>query len=195
MSAAPAKQIYTKEEYFALLAESTEKLEYHDGEIVAMAGGTANHSTISYNAGLSLGIIGREKGCFVSTSDLAIAIPTFNRYMFPDFAVTCGEMQFEDKGKRRLSNPNLIIEVFSESTEGYDRGDKFSYYRSLPSFKEYILISSTKVKVEGYYREDKSLWRLSSAEKLEDSITIYSLGIELKVADLYLKTEGVVIGH
>ena len=86
-----------------------------------------------------------------------------------------------------------MIEVLSESTEGYDRGDKFKFYRSLPSFKEYMLISSTKIWVDTFYRESEELWRISSASSLEESIHLYSLNLDLPLRAIYAKTEGIVV--
>ena len=104
-------------------------------------------------------------------------------------SVVCGPREFEDQQQLRLKNPSLIIEILSESTGSYDRGDKFLYYRSLPSFKEYILISSTHISVEGWYWEAPDLWRMYSASSLDASVPIHSLGLELSLRAIYAKTE------
>lgn len=92
--------------------------------------------------------------------------------------------------KLRLTNPFLIIEVLSESTADYDRGEKFSYYRSLPSFREYVLIHSNKICVESFYREESNLWRIAFVSTLEDIFHFNSLKIDIPVQSLYAKTEG-----
>ncbi len=179
----------TKEEYYKLADESLEKLEYHNGALVAMAGGTSEHSLVATRIGRLLDERLDGKNCYVYNSDMAVFVEKFNLFLYPDASVVCGPRQFEDEGRRRLLNPSLIIEVLSESTETYDRSDKFAYYRSLPSFKEYILLSSTKIWVESYFREDKDLWRIFSAGRKDAMLPIRSLDLEIKVADIYAKTE------
>jgi len=178
------KRYYTKEEYFDLVKESQEKLEYHDGEIFAMAGGTPNHNLIAVKTLRAIDEQLDNRDCLVYNSDQAVNIESANRYLYPDISALCGEQEFEGV---RLKNPVLIIEVLSEGTEAYDRGDKFNYYRSLPSFREYVLISSEKVQVESFYREEENLWRISSARELEQSIHLYSLDLDIPLSRIYAK--------
>ncbi len=179
------KRYYTKEEYFDLVKESQEKLEYHDGDIFAMAGGTPNHNQTKINltSALNTALLDNEN-FYVYDSDQAVSIEHYNRYLYPDASAVCGEQEFEGV---RLKNPVLIIEVLSEGTEAYDRGDKFNYYRSLPSFREYVLISSEKAQVESFYREEENLWRISSARELEQSIHLYSLDLDIPLSRIYAK--------
>lgn len=182
-------RLYTKKEYFDLLEQSDTKLEYHDGRIFAMAGGTSDHNII---AGKTYRYIDEKldhTDCIVYNSDMAVYIKKYNRYVYPDVSVVCSPREFEDKKQVRLKKTSLIIEILSESTGSYDRGDKFLYYRSLPSFKEYILISSTHISAEGWYREAPDLWRISSAASLDDSVPIHSLKLELSLRSIYSKTE------
>ena len=157
------QRIYTKEEYFELAEQSYVKLEFHDGEIYAMSGGTSDHSLVSTNTRTELNLALRERNCVVYDSGMAVFIENGNRYVYPDISVVCGPQEFQDEKRLRLLNPSLIIEVLSEPTEAYDRGRKFGYYRSLPCFQEYILISSTRVVVEGWCRKSKDLWQTRGA--------------------------------
>lgn len=188
------KKYYTPEEYFALVEEAELRLEYHNGEVYSMAGGTSNHNIIARKTFRQLDEKLDVTDCVVYNTDMTVKIDAYNRYVYPDCTVVCGPRKFEDENQLRLKNPILVIEVLSESTEGYDRGDKFSYYRSLPSFKEYMLLSSTKVWVETFYRESEELWRISSASNLDESIHLYSLNVDLSLRAIYAKTEGLLVG-
>jgi Uma2 family endonuclease len=113
-----------------------------------------------------------------------------NNYFFPDAMVTFGEQEFSDERQRFLKNPILIAEVLSKSTESYDKGEKFRLYRSIPSLKEYVLISSDRPVVESFYKEGDGLWRISSAITLESSIHLYALNIDIPLAQIYAKVTG-----
>lgn len=185
---------YTKEEYFQLIEQSEEKLEYHDGHIFAMAGGAYNHNMVAGETFRNIGNQLEGTDCVTCNSDMTVQIESFNRYVYPDISVVCMPVEFVDDRQLIIKNSKLIIEVLSESTEAYDRGDKFKYYRSIPSFKEYVLISSTSIWVEAFYKEDKDLWRISSASKLEESIHLYSLNIDVPLQQIYAKTTGLSSG-
>ncbi|MGB0930234.1 MAG: Uma2 family endonuclease [Chitinophagales bacterium] len=175
-------------EYLELEEKSEVKYEYHDGFVWAMAGGTLNHGTISGNAFSALSSVLRKKdgnNCKPANSEVKIYIEAYNRGVYPDAMVICGEPEFHLNRKDIVVNPSLIIEVLSPSTAAFDRGDKFRFYKSLSSFKEYILITQDQPLVEGFYREEKNLWRISHATEMEESIPIYSLGAEISLKDIY----------
>jgi len=185
---------YTPEEYFAIVEDSQEKYEYHEGKLYNMAGGTSDHSAISANAIIALGNALSEKDCIVYTSDQQVVIHSQKRYVYPDVSVVCGEPEHEDEKKIRLTNPKLIVEVLSEGTIDYDRSDKFHLYCKIPSFQEYLLIHSNRVLVETYYRKESGSWSISSAFKLADTIHLYSLDLDLSVKDIYKKIKGLPEG-
>ncbi len=184
---------YTVEEYLAMNAASEEKWEYHDGHVYAMAGGTPKHSRVSANviAALTNGL--KDQDCVPYTSDAQLHIASQNRYVYPDAMVICGKEEYADDKQLQLTNPILIIEVLSESTKIKDEGEKFNWYKTIPSFKEYVLIESTAVFVKSFYREENDLWKIASAYKLTDSIYLHSLQISLSLKDIYNKIEGVII--
>ncbi len=174
----------SKEEYLKRALVSPVKLEYHNGLIVeAMAGGTSEHSKIKSDTFLFLGT--NSKKCQIFDSDMAVSIANYNRYVYPDISFVCGEDSYEDERKMFLLNPFLIIEVLSSSTEGTDRGDKFRWYRSISSFKEYVLIKSESMGVESWYKEDDNLWRIQSANKRSQNIYLHTLGIDLPLEAIY----------
>lgn len=184
-----AKRRYTTEEYFKLLAESDHKLEYVDGDIQLMAGGSINHSRLVENAFFNLRM--NRGNCSVRSSELAVSIASLNRYYFPDVSAVCGaDEKYEDeKGIARILNPCLIVEVLSESTAEKDRSEKFNAYRRLESFREYILIDSRKLSVDTFYRETNDLWHIRSYYKADQQLEIRTLGTKVLISELY---EGVV---
>jgi Uma2 family endonuclease len=109
--------------------------------------------------------------------------------VYPDVIVVCGEPQFRDERRDTLLNPNLIVEVLSESTEAYDRGKKFEHYRTLESFTEYLLIASDRVSAELFTRQPDGRWLLSTAGSLQESLELLSVGCRLTLADVYEKVE------
>ncbi|MGB0930778.1 MAG: Uma2 family endonuclease [Chitinophagales bacterium] len=174
-------------EYLELEEKSEGKHEYHGGFVWAMAGGTPNHSTISGNIYASLANVLRNKDgkCRPFNSDLKIYIEAYNRGVYPDAMVVCGEFEYHLNRKDILTNPKLIIEVLSPSIAAFDRGYKFRFYKSLSSFREYILIHQDQPFVEGYYWEDRELWRISHAIGLEENIQIHSIDAEISLKDIY----------
>jgi Uma2 family endonuclease len=119
----------------------------------------------------------------------AVSIPELNRYFFPDLTITCDKTNYEEGGIAKITNPQLIIEVLSESTAEYDRSDKFAAYRQLTSFKEYILINSRRMRIDTFYRETNELWHIRSYYQEDQSVKIQTMGIELPLSLIY---EGVV---
>ena len=180
------KQKYTVEEYFELLDQSdNQRYEYHDGEIRMMAGGTDIHSKIKFDTGAFLGFATREGGCEPYDSDMAVHIPKWNSFVLPDLSFVCEEAKFDDEAHRRLLNPSLLIEVISETSGDYDRGEKFQKYRSLDSFREYMLIDSRRYAVECWYKEDEKLWRMDSAFTRDGSVYLHTLKVDLPLKEIY----------
>lgn len=190
----PLKNYYTKEEYFVLQKELDYKIEYHQGRIVAMAGGSPNHNKISGNILTALNLALSDRDCLVYNSDQQISLSFDDRYVYADVTVVCGEEEFEGPNPLKLKNPVLIIEVLSKTTGKHDKTSKFQLYRKIPSFKEYLLVHADKVLVEGYYWEEQDLWRIASPYKLDESIHLHSLNIDIALKDIYKKIRGVEEG-
>ena len=182
-----AKQLISVEEYLAMERESEEKHEYLDGEIYAMGGASVNHTLIVTNVVIDLGTQLRSRDCTVHSSDLRVKVSSTGLYTYPDVVVVCGEPQFDDQMKDTLTNPTLIVEVLSETTKSYDRGDKFAHYRSLPSFMEYVLIAQDTPHVEHFLRQPNKSWTLYEKDSIEDTIELASIGCTLSLADVYDK--------
>lgn len=186
----PAERVrMSPEEYLSFERASEVKHEYADGEVFAMAGGTREHSLIAGNVVRELGNALRTKPCEVHGSDLRIKIAASGRYVYPDASVVCGSTLFEDSGRDTLLNPIVIIEVLSDSTEAYDRGEKFELYRTIPSFQEYVIVSQKKVRVEHFQRRPDGRWVLAVLGA-DDRLELESIGCELAMGELYLKVFG-----
>ncbi|MBF0202839.1 MAG: Uma2 family endonuclease [Desulfamplus sp.] len=177
----------TPEEYLALERESEIKNEYFGGEIFAMAGASSEHNKISTNIVRVLGNQLLEKPCNIFSSDMKVKMKEIKKYTYPDIVVVCGNEEYDDENNDILLNPIMIIEILSDSTEAYDRGDKFSHYQLIGTFSEYILISQYFPKVEKFLRQKNNTWIYSKYEKLEDIVSIESIKCELPMSDVYRK--------
>jgi Uma2 family endonuclease len=156
--AAPRKPM-TAAEYLSWERVQQSKHEYHSGEVFAMAGGTARHNFLSGAMLAELRTALRGRGCHAMTSDQRVAVVPGERYVYPDVVVVCGGMKSEPEAKEVVTNPSILVEVLSPSTEGYDRGDKWDAYRHLPSLDDYLLVSQHAPRIEHYRREPDGSWR------------------------------------
>ncbi|MEL7161071.1 MAG: Uma2 family endonuclease [Bacteroidota bacterium] len=174
---------YTVEEYYDLFDEFERKIEYHDGRIEMMAGASGAHNDLTAN--LTAQLISNTKKCKFRNSDQAVKIPSFNRYVYPDLSFVCEKMKFEDTQRRMLLNPSLIVEVLSESTANKDRSEKFNWYFSLPSVKEYLLVDSQKMDVKSYFRKQDGNWAIQSYWLPEQVLNVRTLGEEISLQEIY----------
>ena len=139
MGLALKKELLSATEYLTIERAAPTKSEFYDGEMFAMAGGTAVHSLIGTNAAIEFGNKLRGKKCVPYNADLRIQVQATGLFTYPDLSVICGPLQFAD-GDDTVTNPSLIVEVLSPSTEAYDRGQKFLQYRQIPTLREYLLV-------------------------------------------------------
>lgn len=135
MNTVPLVKKYSIEEYVQLEQETNTKYEYHDGKLFAMAGDTLNHSSISTRMTSELDRHLEESNCIVFNNDAKLNIVKFNKYVYPDAMIVCGVVERSNQYPEAITNPIIIIQVLSESTAAYDRGDKFKFYRSIPSLQ------------------------------------------------------------
>ena len=120
---------------------------------------------------------------------MRVHVPATELYTYPDVVAVCGERQFLDDRQDTLLNPNLIVEVLSPTTEAYNRGRKFDHYRSIESLREYLLVASDRIHTDLFTWQPDGCWMLTSADRLEDSLDLQSVGCRLNLADLYEKVE------
>lgn len=188
MSTQP-KHRYTAGQYLEIDRGAEEKSEFLDGIIYGMGGATARHVLIVGNLVRELGSQLREKPCTVYSTDLRVCIDPHGMYAYPDVVVVCGEPQFLDGAMDTLLNPMLIVEVLSETTKDYDRGEKFERYRAIPSFREYLLVAQDKIHVERFIKQDDGAWLLSETNRLSDIVELSSIGCRVPLTEIYLKVQ------
>ncbi|NJL63781.1 MAG: Uma2 family endonuclease [Methylacidiphilales bacterium] len=183
------KKYYTQEEYLALEEKADIKSEYINGEIIPMAGGTANHNRLSGNLYAILNFAFRQKEYEVFNSDMRLWIAKKGIYTYPDVMVIAGDAEFLNNRSDTIINPKVIIEVLSESTQGYDREGKFKAYRTISTFEEYLLIEQTSVNVEHYSKTANKRWSLQEYDEEDEKIMLTSIPFEIAILDLYNKVK------
>lgn len=185
MSTQP-KQYYTLEEYFALELANNEKYEFWNGEVFCMSGASLAHNQIAINIGTEARMQLRERGCQVFPSDLRVKVPSYPPYRYPDLTALCGKPKIEKiGGLDMLVNPTLIVEVLSPSTEAFDRGDKFTYYKSIASFNEYLLIAQHRPHVSQFIKQDNGVWTFMEFNALTDKVQCESVPCGLALSEIY----------
>ena len=182
-----ASQIFTIEEYLELEAHSLTKHEYHNGKIIEMAGGTTTHNQLALIVGaeILMAVRNQDKIFQVYNSDMKIWVEVINRFLYPDAVAVALKPEYYNNRRDIITNPLLIVEVTSASTQGYDTNSKFSYYRSIPSFSEYLLVSQEQHHVSRFFREAPDLWRTSDYYNMEDMIPLQSMGMEIPMLSIY----------
>lgn len=192
MTAQPQKY-YSEQEYLEIERDADYKSEYYNGEIFAMAGAGHNHNRIVENLTGECYIAFKGKSCRTYSSDQRIHIPETGLYTYPDLIIVCDKNQYLDDKKDTILNPTVIIEVLSESTEAYGRGQKFHFYRSINSLQEYVLINSRSFAAEVFRKNEEGLWVLASeAYNLNNLLEIASVGLKLPMTDIYGQTEDLI---
>ena len=179
-------QIYTLEEYLELDHKSEERIEFWDGYVFTLAGANNSHDQIQGNSYFALRSKLQGKSCRVFLSEMRVKVPEYLPYRYPDLSALCGEAKFEKLGKQELLvNPSLIVEILSDSTADFDRGYKFTYYKSIKSFTEYILIAQDRPHVTQFVKQDDNSWLNHEFNSIKDTFYLASLDCELALTELY----------
>jgi Uma2 family endonuclease len=179
-----AKRHYSPEEYLERETQADFRSEYRNGDIVPMAGGTTNHNEIVTNLCVLKPQL-RAKGYRLFTENVRVWVERYRVYTYPDVMVIAGEPVYHGTGTTTVTNPSLIVEVASKSTKNYDQGDKFDYYRSLPSFKEYLLVEQYRWRVMQHLRTENGQWLLTDYEAEDALVDLATLGLQLPLSDIY----------
>lgn len=175
---------FTPEEYLKWEKQQETKHEYKDGEIYGMAGASDAHITISGNIFALLRNHVRGSNCRVYISDMKVRLETLNCFYYPDILVTCDPKDQENNNYKCY--PKLIIEVLSDSTEAFDRGDKFIDYQSLDSLEEYVLINRKRQRIECFRRNDlEGLWILEVYHRECDNFMLKSINFQSTLTEIY----------
>ncbi len=163
--------------------------EFVDGEVFAMTGASLAHNAIVTNISGELHSQMKGRPCQVYANNVKVLIRSANAGKYPDLVALCGEPELLDDRRDVLLNPSLIVEVLSDSTEAYDRGDKFALYRRLPSLREYLLLSQERMAAELYTRQADGRWTLTDFTALTDRVPLASIDCTLALAEVYDKLE------
>jgi Uma2 family endonuclease len=180
---------YTVEEYLELEIASETRSEYRNGDIIEMTGGTPNHNHISGNLYILLKSALKTQNYRVFHIEPRLWIPQVSVYTYPDVMVTPKPLELQTGRKDTVINPYFIAEVLSKSTQNYDRSEKFTAYRTLPNFKEYLLIDQYRVYVEHYVKTAVNQWLLTEYDDENMSLSFSSFELQIQIADLYENIE------
>ena len=181
----PTRTYYSPAEYLELETAAEFRSEYINGQIIPMAGGKPNHNKISLNLSSALNFALRTTAYDVFMSDLRLSIPDRSLYTYPDVMVVQTPLVLAENRQDTITNPIAIAEILSDSTEKYDRGDKFRMYRTIPSFREYLLVSQTAIQVEKFTKNDANQWVLSEYAGQDAKIIFDSFEFEIGLDELY----------
>jgi len=184
MSTQTKSRYFSPSEYLELEEVATFRSEYHDGEIVSMTGGTAEHNQIAINLVTFLRSAIKGKNYRLYINDMRLWIPRYREYTYPDVMLIDGTPVFEGDRRTTVINPSLIVEVLSNSTKNYDKGEKFDYYRSIPEFKEYILVEQYQPYV-AQYKKTNDGWLLTEYESLDSVVNLYAIALQIPLSEIY----------
>ena len=181
---AETEPVMTYDEYLEREERSPRKHEYLRGEMVAMAGATPEHAALATSIATALSNAVRGKPCRVYSSDLRIRIRDTDLATYPDVAVVCDRLETSDDDRNGATNPILLVEILSDSTESYDRGAKFDHYRRLPSLREYVLVDQHEPHVEVYRRNESGRFELFEA-RAGETLELTSIGAVVAIDEIY----------
>ncbi len=180
------KQIYSLGGYIELEKSTNEKFEFWNGNVWSMSGASFNHNRIVQNLNVEVELELREKGCQSFPSDMRIKVPAYLPYRYPDLTALCGKAEIENlDGLDLLVNPQLIVEVLSGSTEAFDRGDKFSFYKSIESFTEYLIVAQHRPHVSQFIKHGDGFWMQLEFNDLNDIVELKSVPCNLALTSIY----------
>ncbi|MEO0352251.1 MAG: Uma2 family endonuclease [Cyanobacteria bacterium P01_A01_bin.15] len=180
-----AVTLYSPEKYLELETSATFKSEYHDGKLIPMTGGSTNHNQIIINLIAFLKFSLKGKGYRQFAGDVKLWIPAVRRYTYPGLMIVQGEPAYHDGRTDTIENPTTIIEVLSKSTQDYDHGDKFSAYRSIDTFQEYVSVNQYKQQIEHYVKTAEKRWSFREYDANDQQLLLEKVPFKISLADLY----------
>jgi Uma2 family endonuclease len=184
VSAEPKSRM-TAEQYLELERNAETRSEYLDGEMFAMSGVTREHNRIMLNMATDVNGAFAGRPCEVFAADMRVKVAATGLYTYPDLAIVCGKPEFEDDYLDTLTNPQVIVEVLSDSTESYDRGRKFAHYRTVESLQEYVLVSQYECRVERFERREDGSWIYSEVSDPHGSVALNSVTLRIPLTRIY----------
>lgn len=184
----PSHQFITPEEYLAQELASRDKHEYWRGEVYMMAGTSRRHNRIVINVTKSFDNRFGERPCEVFATDVRLRIEKDDVYTYPDVMVVCGKTELDPRQQDTVMNPQVIVEVLSDSTQEYDRNEKFKMYRKIPSLQHYVMMEQTQPYIESYRREGH-FWVLETLEGMDAILKLRALNLEIPLAEIYARID------
>ena len=175
------------QDYLDADRQAERKSEYLDGDMFAMAGASYAHNVIVANLVADLHAPLKGRDCTVTPSDLRLGLPSGHAYFYPDVMVICGRPEFADEHQDTILNPTLIVEVLSEATKNYDRGEKFFRYRTLPSLRHYLLVAQDSPRVEHFAARPDGTWLLTELQGHDAVVELAELGCRVGLRAMYEK--------
>ena len=189
MSAIPKRRKLTVAEYFAIEEKAQQKSEFFDGEMFLMAGASREHNAVSRNLTAELHTRLKGSSCKVFVADQRLQVSPTGLYTYPDLLIVCGTPEYSTENRNTLTNPKVVIEVLSDSTERYDRTTKFRHYKQLPSVQEYVLVSQNEPLVERFTRLPDGTWTQTEFVGLEATMALATVPVSVPLAEVYLDVE------
>ncbi len=177
---------FTVHEYFAFEDASQTRHEYYDGKIYDMAGGTPEHALIQANLVAQIHGQLEPTPCSVFSSELRIGVEGIDYFTYPDMSVVCGNLEYDSRNELTVTNPIVLVEVLSRSTRAYDRGDKFKFYKQIPSLQEYILVDSERAHVEVLSRAGRR-WNIEIYDDSNAVIVLKVISCKIPMRQVYDK--------
>lgn len=184
MSAIPKRQL-TVQEYLVRERVATFKSEFYNGEAFVMAGASYSHNRMTENFSIEFGSRLKSTRCQGFSQDLRVLIEATGLFCYPDFLILCGPPTFSELDPDTLTNPRVIVEVLTPSSERYDRITKFRHYRQIPSLVEFLLVSSTEPLIEHFTKRDDGAWSIEFSYGLDQTLKLLSIPVEVSLKDLF----------
>ena len=188
LPAQPPQRHYTVEDYFCIEASTDIRHEFYQGAIFAMAGASRNHNRIAGNVFAALRAALRNTPCEAFTLDMRLWTPS-GLYTYPAVMVICGPIHLTSDRLETVTNPTVLVEVLSDSTRDYDQHEKFTLYRSIPTFREYVLIEQASVQIEHWVRSAGNAWTSRHYEFLQESLSLITIACQIPLAEIYARVE------
>ena len=183
-----AERAYSVGDYFCIEQMSDIKHEYYAGAIYALAGASTNHNRITRNLLIALGNTLHDSSCETFTGDQRICTPA-GLYTYPDMSVICGEIEYTHDPLETATNPTVLVEVLSASTRRYDQGEKFEFYRAIPTLRHYLLIEQTQMQVEHRARREDGIWVSTVLTGPEAVLDLPDLNFRTSLQEIYARVE------
>ena len=184
-----AKTLLTPEEYLEIERKAEHKSEYYQGEMSLVPSVNLRHAAIVLNLACEVSRQLKHRPCWVTMSNLRLCVSPAGFYTYPDVIVVCGKAEHADEQQDTVLNPIVLMEVLSDATSNYDRGQKFELYRMLPSLREYIIVDSNAPHLELWTRRQDDTWLLTESNDPGHSVQLNSIECVLSLAEVYHKVD------